>query len=185
MPYNNPMNPGNEYMNMDMPEILEKIDKMLLYHQEFNDRAMKICQSMGYNGLKRKHRRNVRYYLNCHLDHENAAFDKHRVILMTDAPKSQYNPSDIIDHLQKWDMRLAEDLNVLGKLNNAYREHTGKDNCIIDSAMSHMAKNYEKTGRWYKRFMETKSAHDMHDLDDSIHTKEKAKEESEMQGMKR
>jgi len=184
MPYDNPnMAAGQGYANMDMSKILEKIDEVLLFNKKFNDISMKICQSMGYNGLKRKHRRNVRYYTNCHLDHENESFDKYRTVLMVDTPTVQYKPSDIIDHLKKWDMQLAEDIKTLGMLNNAYRAISGKDNCIIDSAMSHMAKNYEKTGRWYARFMETKSAHDMHDLDDAIHAKEKAKEEIEMQGM--
>jgi len=178
MPYDmrNLGNPGTEPKNMG--ELLECIDEILLHNLMFNDKAMKNCHAMGFNGYKRMHRWNAKKFLCWHIDLENEAYDKYRMTLETKAADFDYNPSDLINHLQKWDMKLGEDIKALGHYNNLYREWAGKDNCVIDAALACMVKNYEKAGRWYKRFMETKSMHDMHDLDDTLHAKYKAMEEA-------
>ena len=177
MPYQ--MNPGQEYSPEKMGKVLEAVDEILMHHLMLNDKAMKFCHAIGYNGFKRLHRWNTKNFLCWHIKLENMAYDKHRMTLETRVSDFDYRPGDIIGHLQKWDVRLCEDIKMLGMLNNEYRDMSGKDNHIIDAALCVMAKDYEKAGRWHRRFIETKSAHDMHDLDDAIHAKYKAMEEAD------
>lgn len=178
MPYDmrNPGNPDN-HEPKNMGELLECIDEIMLRNLIYNDKAMKYCHAIGFNGFKRMHRWNTKKFLCWHIDLENEAYNKYRMTLETQMQDFEYNPSDIISHFQKWDMKLGEDIKALGHYNNLYRDWAGKDNCIVDEVMALMCKNYEKAGRWHKRFTETKSMHDMHDLDDSIHAKYKAMEE--------
>jgi len=183
MPYNPDMkNPVNEPKNMG--ELLECIDEIMLFHTMFNDKSMKHLHAMGFNGYKRLHRVNTKKFLCWHIDLENEAYDKYRMTLETKISDFDYKPNDLISHLQKWETKLGEDIKELAHYNNQYREWTGKDNCVVDSALGCMVKNYEKSGRWYKRFMETKSMHDQHSMDDKIHEKYKAIEESEMHAHK-
>lgn len=176
MPYDK-MNPGAQDPQ-SMEELLECIDEVLLFNLKLNDKAMKHCHAMGFNGFKRMHRWNAKKFLCWHIDMENEAYDKHRMTLETKMEDFDYAPADIMTHLQKWDMKLAEDIKALAHYNNLYRDEAGKDNCVIDAALACMMKNYEKAGRWSKRFMETKSAHDMHELDDALHAKYKKKEKA-------
>lgn len=162
----------------NMGELLECIDEILLSNLMFNDKSMKHCHAMGLNGFKRMHRVNTRKFLCWHIDLENEAYDKYRMTLETKMPDFDYSISDIVSHFQKWEMELGEDIKALGHYNNLFRNWSGKDNCVVDEAMGLMCHDYEKAGRWHKRFMETKSMHDIHDLDDSIHAKYKAMEEA-------
>jgi len=163
--------------NTDIHDILMKIDKILLWHKCFNNKAMKVCQSSGYNGFKRLHRYNTRCFLNWHMCLENEAFDKFRFILETDYEDFDYTSRTLIDHLKNWDMKLGQDIEKLAMLNNEYRMLAGVGNKTAKKALRKMTKNHEKTGRWHKRFEETKSAHDQHELDDWLHEKYKKKEE--------
>lgn len=188
MPYDmrNPMNPmnsvnpGNEQMHhREIPMIMQDIDGMLVAHKCWNDRAMKACQMNGYNGFKRLHRYNAKKFFKMHLCLENEAYDKFRFVLPdkeNDASAYSWGAS-LVDHLKRWDMQLDEDIDHLAMLNNEYRMCAGVGNCIAEKALCRMTKNHEKTGRWIKRFEETKSAHDQHELDDWLHEKYKAKEE--------
>lgn len=176
MPYDM-SNPGMK-MSKNMGEVLEDIDSIMLFHCMLNDKAMKACHAMGYNGFKRMHRYNDRCFMEYHIQVSNEAYDKYRMMLETKTSEFDYKPSDIMDHLTKWDAKLAEDIKKLAMLNNEYREAAGKGNCIAEEAMHVMCRNYEKVGRWHKRFLETKSMHDVHELDDEIHAKYKAKEEA-------
>lgn len=169
------MNSGNPH---NIGEILESMDEIMLFHMMLNDKAMKCCHAWGYNGFKRMHRYNDRCFLEYHIQLSNEAYDKYKMTLETKHKDFDYMPSDLMDHLKKWEMKLGEDIKMLGKLNNEYRMMTGNGNCVAEDAMYIMCRNYEKSGRYYKRFMETKSAHDMHEMDDAIHSKYKAKEEA-------
>lgn len=180
MPYNERMNPGmNPGHEMNIADILMKIDEILLFHKKLNNKAMKACHANGYNGFKRMHRVNAKCFYKWHIKLENEAYDKFRFVL-EDAEIAQMNymwGNSIIDHIKKWDAQLDTDIDKLVMLNNAYREYAGMGNCVIEKALYKMTKNHEKTGRWVKRFEETKSAHDFHEVDDFLHAKYKAKEE--------
>lgn len=176
MPYD--MNNPGMKEHKDMGQIFEAIDEIIMFHMMYNDKAMRYCQSIGFNGFKRLHRYNTRCFLDYHLKIENEAFDKYRMILDPKVSEFNYTAGDIVDHLHKWDMKLGEDIKKLGMLSNEYREMSGKDNCVIGEALGIMCHDYEKAGRWFRRFSETKSMHDYHDLDDAIHVKMKAMEGS-------
>lgn len=176
MPYD-AMNPNAA--KGDIGAVLEAMDEIMLSNMLLNDKAMKYCHMWGFNGFKRLHRYNDRCFLEYHIQLNNEAYDKYRMVLDTKVVEFDYKPMDLVDHLQKWENMLKEDIHELGKLNNKYREMAGKGNCVAEDAMHLMARNYEKAGRYAKRFAETKSMHDMHSLDDEIHVKMKAKEEAE------
>ena len=162
----------------ELQSILERVGAILLTHLMVNDDAMKATQFLGYNGFKRLHRMNVRFFTDMHMDIENMAFDKHRMLLDAKVGNVSYSPVNMKDHLMKWDDLLGQNLKELGQLQNAYRDHTGNDCCIIKNTMARMGKHYEKTGRWIKRFNESNfSSHDLHEVDDRLHKKLKLIEE--------
>ena len=156
-------------------EILEKTDTILLTHLMLNDEAMKVCHFIGYNGFKRMHRWNAKCFLGLHLMIENLATDRHKMLLDAHVGGLTYRPAGLKDHFVKWGAKLEEDIYMLGQLNNAYCNHTGSGCCIIEKAITKMAKNNEKTTRWIKRFDESNwNPHDLHSLDDDVHLKYKA-----------
>lgn len=176
MPYGNEMqNSMNPSRNIS--EILMDIDKILCWHKSFNDKAMKACQAANFQGFKRLHRVNVRCFLNYHLKIENEANDKFRFVLETDYEDVKYSVSSLVEHLKNWDIKLGQDIEKLAMLNNEYRKIAGTGNKIVKKALKKMNKNHEKTGRWYNRFSDTKSMHDIYDFDSKLHAKMKAKEE--------
>ena len=162
---------------MSIGDILEKIDEILVFHLMLNGDAMKACHMLGFNGFKRMHRWNVSKFTKLHLKLENKAVDQFRMMLDADIKGFKYQPANLKDHLQKWDAKLHEDINELARLNNLYREIGGTDNRIVTCAMKKMCRNYEKIGRWLKRFEEGGwSSHDIHYVDDMIHAKYKKME---------
>lgn len=176
MPYGNEMrNPMNS--NRGIKDILNDMDKIVCWHKCFNDISMKMCHAAGFNGFKRLHRYNTKCFLKWHLCLENEAFDKFRVTIDTEYEDLNYSTSDLIEHLKNWNMKLGQDMEKLAMLNNEYRMHTGLGDKTIKKVLRKMAKNHEKSGRWYRRFEDTKSMHDQYDLDMKLHEKYKAKEE--------
>lgn len=176
MNYNDMQNPMNPKRSIS--EILTDIDKILCWHKSFNDMAMKVCHAAGFNGFKRLHRYNTRCFLDWHMCIENEAFDKFRFVLNTDYEEINYSTSTLVDHLKNWDMKLNQDIEKLAMLNNEYRMMAGVGNKTAKKALRKMTKNHEKTGRWYRRFEETKSLHDQYDLDMKLHEQYKKKEEN-------
>ena len=159
--------------------ILEHVRAIMLTHLMVNDDAMKATHALGYNGWKRMHRTNVRCFTDLHMGIENIAMDKHRIMLDAKVGAVSYKPANMKDHLMKWDDLMGQNLQELGQLQNAYRDHTGGGCCIITMAMKRMGKQYEKTGRWIKRFNESSwGSHDLHEVDDRLHNKLKLLEES-------
>lgn len=176
MPYGNEMkNPMNS--NRSMSDILMDMDKIICWHKYFNDKSMRVCHAAGFNGMKRMHRVLTRCFLDYHLCLENEAFDKFRISLDTEYEHVNYSTSDLIEHLKNWNMKLGQDMEKLAMLNNEYRMHAGLGNKTAKQVLKKMAKNYEKSGRWYRRFEETKSMHDLYDFDSQLHEKMKKKEE--------
>lgn len=175
MPYGNemqnPMNSGKK-----IPDILMEIDKIICWHKMFNDKAMKACHAAGFQGFKRMHRVLTKCFLDYHLCLENEAYDKFRFTLDTEYEDMNYSVNSLIEHLKNWDMKLGQDIEKLAMLNNEYRMLAGVGNKIAKKSLKKMTNNHEKTGRWYRRFEETKSMHDQFDLDGKIHEKYKAKE---------
>lgn len=163
-----------------MNEIYSKAAIIMNEHMQLNKKAMISMQSIGYNGFKRLHRCNAKEFLCWEIALANSLFDKYREKLNYTPLVVDYAPITLKDHLASWDAKLEESIKQLGNLNKEHFEKSGKTSCTIEEALGCMLKNYEKTGRWYKRFAETDwLAHDQHVLDDALHAKYKAIEEGE------
>ena len=89
-----------------------------------------------------------------------------------------YSPSSMEEHLKAWDGALLEAIQELGEINKDYYEIAGVSCGISKCAMHKMMRDYEKVGRYLKRFTESDwLTLDMHIVDDALHAKYKAKEE--------
>jgi hypothetical protein len=147
---------------------------------------MILCHSWGYNGFKRKYRLMTRHFLNWKLCLENELFDKYRVPVLDSHETVQYRPANFRDHFSQWDKFLKENIDALMGLSKQITNLSGIQNCIIKSALCRLFKDYEKTGRYQKRFNEGSwLSHDIHVVDDLLHMKMKKKEEKEMKGWKK
>lgn len=165
---------------MSIEEIYKNVDKIILKHVMLNDDAMKICQSLGYNGLKRMHRVNTKYLLDNHIKLENGMFDKYRQVLNVNVEFSKYDPVNIKTHLDTWKKTLEDDIKSLGSLNYNHMEAVGISNCVIEKVIELFLHDYEKVCRWYARFSESNwNSIDMHLVDDTLHEKIKKYEERE------
>ena len=81
------------------------------------------------------------------------------------------------EHLAAWDSELDHCTIALIDLSKQFFDKTGLINCYVKKALCHVRKDREKIRRWYARFTESNwSAHDMHYVDDALHSKEKSKE---------
>ena len=108
----------------------------------------------------------------------NDHYDKYRTVFSIPYTEVRYEPKNLQSHLMDWDGKLKEGIKKLGELNKAHFEKIGVDNKVICKVLKCMLHNYEKVGRWYKRFEESGwLTHDMHCVDDRLHDKIKAKEE--------
>jgi hypothetical protein len=139
---------------------------------------MILCQSWGYNGFKRKYRCNVRFFIDLKLCLENELFDKYRSIIINTHETVNYRPANFKDHFVQWDKFLRENIENLVNADKQFIELTGFENCILKKAVKCLLKDFEKTGRYHKRFTEGGwNPIDMHNVDDFLHEKMKKKEE--------
>ena len=147
--------------------------------------AMRLCQSWGYNGFKRRYRRMARHFFNWEICLENELFDKYRMVAAGSHETMPYTPANFKDHFPQWDKFLKSNIDQLVGFSKQFLDQIGMENCILGDALSRLVKDYEKTGRWHKRFTESGfNPHDTHRLDDDLHEKEKCAEEKEMDGWK-
>ena len=108
----------------------------------------------------------------------NELFDKFRIKSNFKEYELNYSPSSIEEHLKSWDKALLNAIQELGNLNKKYYEETGMNCEIIECSLRKMIKDYEKVGRYLKRFNESDwLTLDMHIVDDKIHEHYKCKEE--------
>ena len=138
-----------------MEELYKKIDNVFLTHVLLYEKAMKACQAMGYNGFKRMYRILSKKYWCDHIGLANELYDKYRMVLDTNMTDFNYKPSSLKEHLTYMDSKLKSDIAELGRYNKAYFEETGVECGAIKDAVSCMVHDFEKTGRWIKRFDET------------------------------
>lgn len=159
-------------------EIYEKTHKILTIHCKLNKMAMNFCQSMSYNGFKRLHRIRGREFFELDVCLANELFDRFRIKADFKAYELNYSPSSMEEHLKSWDKALSDAVVELGDLNKRYYEQTGTDCKVIGCALHRMIRDYEKTGRFLKRFNGSDwLTLDMHIVDDNIHRKCKKKED--------
>jgi len=157
-----------------MEELYRKIDEILLSYTFIHEKAMKACQALGYNGMKRMHRCKAKEFYCLHIQLSNELYDKYRTVLDTNISDFNYKPTNLKEHLTWLDNKMKESIGMLGQYNNSYISSVGKSCGVVETAMGCLVHDYEKTGRWIKRFDESQwSSHDMHYVDDRLHDKYK------------
>jgi len=160
-----------------MENFYKQVDAIITTHALLYDKAMKAMQFMGYNGFKRMYRCLTKEFWCYHVDLENELFNKYRQVLDTNLQDFNYKPANLKEHLTYMDTKLLQDIQELGKLNKQYMEQTGFECGLIKSVVGCMLHDYEKSGRWLKRFDESQwNRHDIAYVDDYLHAKYKAKE---------
>lgn len=165
---------------MEIEQIYKNVDNLIMTHLAIHDNAMKICQSLGYNGFKRLHRCKVKYLLCKHIELENCYFDKYQKVLTTNAMTITYTFTNLKEHLEKWKDLLHRAIQELGELNQEHFDIVGMTNCIIDDLICCFVKKYEKVCRYIARFNESNwNSMELHLVDDCLHEKMKKKEEGE------
>lgn len=165
---------------MEIEQIYKNVDNIILTHLMINDKAMKHCQSLGYNGFKRLHKYEAKYLLCLHQQLENCYFDKYQKILDINVDIPVYNPIDLKEHLEKWKILLNRSIQELGELNQEHFDIVGITNSIIEDLICCFMKKYEKVNRWINRFNESMwNSTEIHYVDDCLHKKMKEKEEGE------
>jgi hypothetical protein len=163
---------------MEIEQIYKNVDNIILTHLMINDDAMKITQSLGYNGFKRLHRYETKYLLCKHQELENSYFDKYQKVLNANVSNPIYNPISLKDHLEKWRDLLTRHIQELGELNQEHFDVIGITNCIIEDTICCFMKKLEKVNRWIMRFNESDwNSVEIHYVDDCLHKKMKKKEE--------
>lgn len=157
--------------------IYERLYKVLCVHTKLNMLAMTTLQSMGYNGFKRWHRCRSREFFEMKLCVRTELYDKFRIVANFSDSDISYSPMNMEEHLKTWDEVILEAIQELGQICKDYYETAGVSCDIAKRAMQIMMKDYEKVGRYLKRFTESDwLTLDMHIIDDSLHSKYKEKE---------
>ena len=160
-----------------MKEIYDEAIKLFKELEHKNECAMVICHSMGYNGLKRWHRRRSKIAHCYAIDLANELFDNHRKQANVAFMPNLYTSTSLKEHLAQWDGCLETAITSLGRLSKQFLEKTGFMNACFEKAACKLLKDREKVRRWFNRFEETNwSAHDIHYVDVMLHEKEKKKE---------
>ena len=157
--------------------IYTRLYELLCIHTKLNILAMSAMQSMGYNGFKRWHRYRSHQYMKLKLKVRTEMYDKFRLIPNFKDVEISYSPKSMEEHLKSWESAILSAIQELGTVNKDFYETAGINCKIAKCAMCKMMKDYEKVGRYYKRFTESDwLTLDMHIVDDSIHEKFKKKE---------
>lgn len=157
--------------------LFNEIAKIFHNYSEINFKAMCIVHSMGFNGFKRWHRIRSKQFNNLKICLANELFDLFRKKAEFKSELIDYNVSSMDVHLKTWDSFLKDSVSKLGNLNKEFYNETGYECHVISKALEIMKYDYEKVGRYYKRFSEGDWLNmDMHLVDDCIHKKMKKRE---------
>jgi len=165
-------------MSDEVRDVYSRLYNILCIHTKLNILSMSALQSMGYNGFKRWHRCRVRDFMELKLKLRCEMYDKFRIKPSFNDVEVNYDPTSMEEHLKSWDKALLDGIQELGNISKEFYQIAGISCEIAKCAMHKMMKDYEKVGRYHKRFTESDwLTLDMHIIDDSLHCKYKAKEE--------
>jgi len=161
-----------------MKETYEGILKLNCQINHVLDNAMVLCQSWGYNGLKRYYRYHHGHFDRLLLKLKNEMYDNHELVAsLENSNHPSYQPTDIKDHARRWYETLRDAVNQMVQLNIALVGQTGMQSCVTKKMLHCLYKMKEKAHRFYKRGTEVQwMAHDLHVYDDCLHEKIKKKE---------
>ena len=143
--------------------------------------AKVLCQSWGFNGLKRKYRLYgtcLHYYIE---QIECEMFDNHDLVASR-ATESYpaYTPASIEAHLDAWQQLMVNAVHKLTEANKVLVPAIGKQNCYVERALSLLYREKCKSLRWYRRYKSGTGLHDLHIMDDMLHKKMKKCEKKEL-----
>ena len=163
-----------------MQDLYNSVIKVFSHLIKYYNDAMILCHSWGLNGHKRKYRWMTRHLTNWKLWFQCELMDKYRMPASDAVETMRYSAGSFAEHLSQWDNFLKENINALAEAEKQFINMTGFENCIVKEAVCCLLKDYEKTGRYFRRFEENGwNLVDIHMVDDLLHEKIKAKEESE------
>ena len=158
--------------------VYERMCKVVCVHAKLNELAMSATQALGYNGFKRWHRHRARRLFDCKLRLMNDLFDKFRVRPEIGDYEVTYAPKTLEEHLKSWEKALLSAIEEVGEANKEYFALAGTRCELADELARCFAHDFEKVGRYIRRFNESDwLALDMHIVDDRLHDKYKRKEE--------
>jgi archaellum component FlaC len=176
MDYNYGMN--SKSMSESITEIFNSIHDVISTYRKVSIKSMSIMQHLGYNGFKRWHRYRSKCLFEIELKLANKLYDNFRIVPNFKDLDVNYNPSNIEEHLRSWDKLLLDSVQELGKLNIEFTKQTGMSCELIEKSICMLSKDYEKVGRYLKRFNDSDwLTLDIHIVDEHLHEKFKKLEE--------
>ena len=157
--------------------IYTRLYNLLCVHTKLNILAMSALQVVGYNGFKRWHRYRAHQYMKLKMKLRTEMYDKFRITPDFKDVEVSYSPKSMEEHLKSWESAVLSAIQELGTINKDFYETAGMTCEVSKCTMRKMMKDYEKLGRYYKRFTESDwLTLDMHIVDDFLHGKYKEKE---------
>lgn len=163
-------------------EILTDLGSCYLAQVMLHMDSMNVCQSLGYNGLKRFHRCKIKEFNNYLICLENKSIDYWGIVLTNIKADESYKPSSIMNHASSMVEKLETHLKKLGELNNEFLQLHGTFAPDAECAIKCTFKVMEKYKRIIKRYEEignhATAIHDLHTWDGILHKKMKEYESS-------
>lgn len=163
-------------------EILTDLGSLYLSQVMIHIDSMNICQSLGYNGLKRFHRCKIKEFNNYLISLENKSIDYWSIVLNNVKSDESHKASSIMNHVSSILEKMETHLKKLGELNNEFMQLHGTFAPDCECAIKSTFKIMEKYKRILKRYEEignhATAIHDLHTWDDRLHDKIKKYEES-------
>ena len=163
-------------------EILTDLGSLYLAQVMLHVDSMNMCQSLGYNGLKRFHRCKVKEFNNYLICLENKSIDYWGIPLTNVKADETHKPSSIMNHASSMLEKLEMYLKKLSQYNNEFMQLHGTMAPDAECAIKSTFKVMEKYRRIIKRYEEignhATAIHDLHTWDDRLHDKIKKYEDS-------
>ena len=177
MDYNYGMN--SKSMSEQITDIFNSVHDVISTYKKVSIKSMVIMQHLGYNGFKRWHRYKSKCLFDLELQLMNKLCDEFRITPNFKDLDVSYTPSSIEEHLRNWDKLLLDSVQELGKLNIEFTKQTGMPCKLIEKLIHKFSKDYQKVGKYLKRFNDSDwLTLDIHIVDDCLHKKYKEKEKN-------
>lgn len=177
MDYNYGMN--SKSMSESITDIFNSVHDVISTYKKVSVKSMVIMQHLGYNGFKRWHRYRSKCLFDLELQLMNKLCDEFRITPNFKDLDVSYAPSGIEEHLRNWDKLLLDSVQELGKLNIEFTKQTGMSCELIEKLIHKFSKDYQKVGKYLKRFNDSDwLTLDIHIVDDCLHKKYKEKEKN-------
>lgn len=177
MDYNYGMN--SKSMSEQITDIFNSVHDVISTYKKVSIKSMVIMQHLGYNGFKRWHRHRSKCLFDLELQLMNKLCDEFRIMPNFKDLDVSYSATGMEEHLRNWDKLLLDSVQELGKLNIEFTKQTGMSCELIEKLIHKFSKDYQKVGKYLKRFNDSDwLTLDIHIVDDYLHKKYKEKEKN-------